>query len=204
MATKTRKQKTVHVIARIAFKNNSSIVTYLVRSSDGANVYTTTLYNGKASGCDCPAHKPCYHMTGCETLEAKRAEELAEAAAIAPIILGEQFASDLHAHIDDELNVQDVPVAVRDVEGETVHAILDGAHEVVRACNLPGLFPQGYRLVEKSDPDWQQEIARVIHFQKSDEMDEIDAERAAWARMSPDERRAAYSAAFDLSYGDAA
>ena len=37
-------------------------VSYLVRSSNGEEVYCTTMVNGEASGCSCPSRKPCYHM----------------------------------------------------------------------------------------------------------------------------------------------
>ena len=102
-ATKSRKaEKSVQIIARISFKDNPAIVVYLCRSSRCDAQYTTTLYNGCATGCDCPARKPCYHMTGCEAREAKRNEQLTGAAAVAPVILGEMHG-DLGAHIEDSI-----------------------------------------------------------------------------------------------------
>lgn len=80
--TTTRKaiaQKTVTIIARIQFKNDSRKVCYLVRSSSGKDTYTTCLFNGKATSCTCPARKPCYHMTQLETIEAARPQVAAEA-----------------------------------------------------------------------------------------------------------------------------
>ena len=64
-------QKVVQVIARYYIKRNGHVV-YTVRSSDGLNTYTTTLVNGKATGCTCPSRKPCYHGTQLEALEAAR------------------------------------------------------------------------------------------------------------------------------------
>jgi hypothetical protein len=74
MASK-KNAKQVQVIARYAHKTDgklNGIVTYLIRSSNGVDTYTTTLVNGKATGCGCPAHKPCYHMTQLEAIEAAR------------------------------------------------------------------------------------------------------------------------------------
>ena len=74
MAT-TKAAKQVQIIARYAHKTDgklNGIVTYAVRSSNGKDIYCTTLIEGKASGCGCPAHKPCYHMTGLEKRELDR------------------------------------------------------------------------------------------------------------------------------------
>lgn len=72
-STKTRKAtKTVKVLSRIEFNADARKVVYIVRSSNGADTYQTTLFAGKATSCTCPAHKPCYHMTQLETKEAAR------------------------------------------------------------------------------------------------------------------------------------
>lgn len=71
MKTVTKVQKQVQIIARIAIKN-SNLVVYKVRSSNGKDTYQTTFYNGKASGCTCPATKPCYHMTQLQKREDER------------------------------------------------------------------------------------------------------------------------------------
>jgi len=64
--------KDVLVIARYVVKATGYVV-YRVRSSNGVDEYCTTLdASGKATGCTCPSIKPCYHMTGCEALEAQR------------------------------------------------------------------------------------------------------------------------------------
>lgn len=67
-----------------------------------------------------------------------------------------------------------VPVAVRDVEGYTAHLIVGDAREVVRAHDLPVLFPNGYRLIEKSDPEWWTWMERLSKLpeRKWDESDE--------------------------------
>lgn len=80
MATITsirKASKTVQVIARIAFKRNPRAVVYLVRSSNGQDIYRTALYDGKAVSCEgCPSHastkRPCYHMTQLERREQER------------------------------------------------------------------------------------------------------------------------------------
>ena len=76
MKKTTTAPKTVSVIARYQLKRNGHVV-YTVRSSNGQDTYNTTLVNGKATGCSCPATKPCYHMTQLEQREAERAEALA-------------------------------------------------------------------------------------------------------------------------------
>ena len=72
--------KEVKVIARAQFKANGYVV-YRVLSSNGRDVYDTTLKNGKALGCSCPATKPCYHMTQLEAREQARASEVLAALA---------------------------------------------------------------------------------------------------------------------------
>jgi len=72
MSKSTTATKTVTVLARYQFKSSGHVV-YNVRSSNGVDTYCTTIINGKATGCTCPSHKPCYHMTGCEQVEAARA-----------------------------------------------------------------------------------------------------------------------------------
>lgn len=71
--SKKSEQKTVQIIARIQFKADSRKVVYLVRGSHGEQ-YETSLFDGKASACTCPAHKPCYHMVQLGAREAARAE----------------------------------------------------------------------------------------------------------------------------------
>lgn len=66
--------KEVKVLARYTNKK-TGVVSYLVRSSNGVDTYCTTVINGKASGCSCPAHKPCYHMKGLENKESARQAE---------------------------------------------------------------------------------------------------------------------------------
>jgi len=83
--------KSVKVIARYAHKTNGKLngfVTYAVRSSDGSTIYCTTIVNGKASGCSCPSHKPCYHITQLVAIEAARtpvARKADESTTIQPI-----------------------------------------------------------------------------------------------------------------------
>lgn len=67
----TTATKAVQIIARYQIKRNGHVV-YLVRSSNGKDQYTTTIINGHATGCTCPARKPCYHMKQLEAREAER------------------------------------------------------------------------------------------------------------------------------------
>lgn len=77
-ALKSRKatsQKVVSIVARYAIKMGgqlTGVIVYVVRSSKGDTTYRTTLLNGHATGCTCPANKPCYHMTQLETKEQQR------------------------------------------------------------------------------------------------------------------------------------
>jgi hypothetical protein len=78
-ATKERKAKatevkTVQIIARIQFKNDTRKVVYLVRASNGVDQYETYFFDGRALSCTCNSRKPCYHMTQLEAKEAERIE----------------------------------------------------------------------------------------------------------------------------------
>ncbi len=67
--------KEVKITARYAHKTNgkfNGLVTYAVRSSDGSTIYCTTLVDGKASGCSCPAKSSCYHKKQLEIKESAR------------------------------------------------------------------------------------------------------------------------------------
>jgi hypothetical protein len=65
--------KEVTIIARYQFKNDPRKVVYLVRSSDGKSEYCTTLIDGVASGCSCPARNgKCYHRAQLEAREEAR------------------------------------------------------------------------------------------------------------------------------------
>lgn len=75
---KTAVRKQVQVVMRIQFKEHENAVLYIVRSSNGVDTYETTLVNGHATGCTCPAVKPCYHMTQLEQRESERASDVAQ------------------------------------------------------------------------------------------------------------------------------
>lgn len=69
--------KEVAIIARYAHKTNGKLngtVSYLIRSSNGKDTYCTTLIEGKASGCSCPAKAGCYHkkQLSCKEQERKQ------------------------------------------------------------------------------------------------------------------------------------
>lgn len=64
--------KQVQIIARVEFKSDARKVVYFNRSSNGADIYQTSLFDGRVTSCNCPATKPCYHMTQCEAIEKLR------------------------------------------------------------------------------------------------------------------------------------
>lgn len=74
-------QKQVTVIATYYHKTNGKLngtVTYLVRASNGVDTYCTTLIDGVASGCSCPARTKCYHKKQLEAREQERREVAAQ------------------------------------------------------------------------------------------------------------------------------
>ncbi len=76
MAT-TKSAKAVSIIATYYHKTNGKLngtVTYLVRASNGVDTYTTTLVEGKATGCSCPSKVKCYHKKQLEAREQERRE----------------------------------------------------------------------------------------------------------------------------------
>ncbi|MEO6891210.1 MAG: hypothetical protein ABI324_19670 [Ktedonobacteraceae bacterium] len=77
-----RNTKIVNIIARY-FVKKTGFVVYAVRSSDGTSVYYTTLdTRGHATGCTCPARKPCKHMHQMEAREQARREVAAPVAEV--------------------------------------------------------------------------------------------------------------------------
>ena len=84
-------------------------ITYTALSSDGHTEYTVTLNSaGRATGCTCPATvKNCRHARAAEFEFAWTApvasESAVEVASVASTILGEQFAQDLPAHVEDSI-----------------------------------------------------------------------------------------------------
>lgn len=132
-ASKNRKpQKTVKVIARYFIKATGAIV-YKVQSSKGNETYCTTIINGRATGCTCPALKPCYHMTQLEQREQERTEN----AAVAGEQLAEQKLADFrkHSQIDayEQLAATKKPAAVYSLK--CPHLVPVGhEHEECGAC----------------------------------------------------------------------
>src|SRR2546430_8857234 len=70
--------KIVNIIARVKYKEDARKVVYFSRSSDGQTRYQTSLFDGKATSCECPAIKPCYHMDQCQAIESARIAHIAE------------------------------------------------------------------------------------------------------------------------------
>ena len=68
----------VTILARCQFKNNPKAAGYQVLSSNGVDKYEVHVYNGKATSCNCPAKKPCYHLIGVQAYEDARREQYRE------------------------------------------------------------------------------------------------------------------------------
>jgi len=68
MATAT---KQADIRYRVELKGKE-IVVYKVHSSDDSQDYEVTVFEGKVSGCSCPATKPCYHMRDVQAREDAR------------------------------------------------------------------------------------------------------------------------------------
>ena len=111
--TKSRKanKPELHYIARAQFKATGAIL-YGVQG--GENTYHVTIIKGRVTGCcnattgeDCKGFHfagHCKHSDYAAQLEAARTEQVHEAAQVAPAILGEQFAADLPAHVEDSIH----------------------------------------------------------------------------------------------------
>lgn len=81
MKATAKSAKQVQIVATYYHKNVETgeltgVVTYLVRASNGVDTYTTTLVNGKATGCSCPSRSKngCYHKHGLEQKAVARKE----------------------------------------------------------------------------------------------------------------------------------
>lgn len=123
IAAEKRAAKELHLVARATFKATNATL-YAIRSQD--KIYHVTVCAGRVTSCiDSTTGDPCKGraFTGkCKhgnfamqfesengALEAKRQEELAVAEAVAPLIVGELFADELHVHLDDEFSAQPEP-----------------------------------------------------------------------------------------------
>lgn len=186
--SKASKQAELHYIARAQFKATGAIL-YGVQS--GENVYHVTICAGRVTGCcnangeDCKGFHyqgHCKHSDYAAQLESARTEQVS-----API-----------------------PVAVRDFEGYTAHLDCGDHREVVRAHDLPVLFPNGYRLIEKSDPDWRQWNERLSRLPDGELAAHVaDSIRSGefvnpFAGMSKEQQREAYRALYPDDFGFAA
>lgn len=146
MTTTTRSRKAakstneLHYIARAQFKATGAIL-YGVQS--GENIYHVTIIKGRVTGC-------CNATTGedCKGFHYGNGQ-----CKHATYVLG--LESERQAAL---------PVAVRDMGGRTAHLDLGDHREVVRTCELPRLFPNGYRMIEKDDPErdaWNERMSQL-------------------------------------------
>lgn len=134
---KTSKNVKTQIVARYFIKRNGHIV-YAVRSSNGKDLYHTTIINGKATGCTCPSYKPCYHMTQLEEIEAERNTQATSA--LCEWLSG--FAAALQSK-QGHLAGYDVVGAALQVfnQTETTHQIGD-AYELIAAVKLASRVEQ--------------------------------------------------------------
>lgn len=139
-STTTKSTKQVQIIAHYEIKKDHSFrplvghVAYLIRSSDGQSEYCCTLINGKASGCTCPARKPCYHMKQLEAREAERVtKSVSKVSALCPV---DDSIVPTECPIDATAIPEEVMVASRDhlqigdrlpVEDGTVYEVIEEA-----------------------------------------------------------------------------
>lgn len=123
-------------IARYTDKATGKFLGFGVKSNRGKGYYeihcTKTESGAVVYTCDCEAkewgHPVCNHIKAVvQLVEARKALQLDAAAVVASLIVGEQFAQDLAAHIDDELAGQDdeptmEAIAAEIIEDELVRA----------------------------------------------------------------------------------
>jgi len=113
VATKERKSRKAKaekplpvLIARVAFKQINAIV-YVIKGEE--KIHHVTIVDGKATGC-CHAddnetctgfsyRKTCGHVKLALAAEEKRIEEMCEAIALAPVLVGE-----IEVHVEDEFS----------------------------------------------------------------------------------------------------
>lgn len=67
MPVVTKAQKKATILDREVVSDH--YVVYICLSSDGVTKYRTTLVDGIATGCTCPARTGCYHKTTCQAQE---------------------------------------------------------------------------------------------------------------------------------------
>lgn len=114
---------------------------YLVQSDTHADVFYAVRWDDARACwlCPCESRKPCKHIRAIQEVQiAKREPDVEREVAL--------------------------PVAVRDFEGYTAHLDCGDHREVVRAHDLPSLFPNGYRLVENDDPErdaWDKRMSEL-------------------------------------------
>lgn len=109
-AAHAEKLASLVILGRATFKATGAIL-YGVQS--GEKIYHLTMIDGvvrscvdSATGESCKSRQysgHCVHEERVMRYEAQRQSELAAAEQVAPIIVGADFASDLPAHIDDEI-----------------------------------------------------------------------------------------------------
>jgi hypothetical protein len=108
MTTRTRKpatKKELTVIARYTLNRNGHICYSYRPSKKDEQPYCTTVINGKATGCTCPAranfkkHVACKHMAHAEAVEAQRTAKASD-------ITYEQAVEQAYAQLGATKNVQ--------------------------------------------------------------------------------------------------
>lgn len=200
-ATKERKQRKPKVekplpllIARAQFKSTGSIV-YAIRGEE--QMYHVTMVRGKATGC-CHAddgetctgfsyRRTCNHVKVALTAESKRQEELAVAASVAPLVVGEQFAADLAEHVADEV-ANEPAVVLMDADGENALVLRYGQEFVMRVEELAeiGEYEEVFSLLDFEQIKADQLLATTF---EQEAFAILDHERREQASLGPQERR---------------
>ena len=206
IAAEKRAAKALHLVARATFKATNATL-YAIRSSE--NVYHVTVVAGIVTSCiDSATGEPCKgraftghckhgdfamaHEAEYGALEAKRQSELATAEQVAPMVLGEQFTSDLSAHVEDEIAGQPAPIAVMDGWKTDYFVLVGDLVECVCAEDLACLYPDAVQ----GGPEYYSEVQRrldanlVVERHVSTKLSEaekiVDAEKSAqaWAILT--------------------
>jgi hypothetical protein len=150
MTTTTRSRKAakpVEISAPVIYRctdRASHETFYLVASDSQPGVFYAVRWDDARARwlCPCASRKPCKHERAInEVLTAKRELDVERARVALP-----------------------VAVRFRGGDGSTAHLDLGDHREVVCVCDLPRLFPGGYRLVECDDPDrdaWNERMSQL-------------------------------------------
>lgn len=132
-AAEAKKQSCLTIIGRAQFKATGTVLFGVEdRRGKAPVIMHLTMIDGRITSCvnaatgeSCSGHHwsgHCCHETRVLAYESERAEQLHEAAIVAPLVLSESFAEDLPAHVEDEVRTQ----AQREAEQEAYRNAFPG------------------------------------------------------------------------------